>query len=196
MPVRSALFDEGSDAFGRVARHHVLNHDLRGVPVGVGKAHLALAVERLLTGSHRESGFGRNAAGEGERFRALGARHDHLVDEADAVRVTISAVSSISIACLEATQTVMIKGQPNPKDPGDWRLIGKHVPKVDTVSKTNGSAMFTIDVKLPDLATCLIARPSRFGAKPKDVDPAPALAVPGVKDDSAAHTTAAPRDTI
>jgi len=79
-------------------------------------------------------------------------------------------------------QTVVIKGQPNPKDPGDWRLIGKHVPKVDTVSKTNGSAMFTIDVKLPDLATCLIARPSRFGAKPKDVDPAPALAVPGVKE--------------
>jgi isoquinoline 1-oxidoreductase subunit beta len=79
-------------------------------------------------------------------------------------------------------QTVMIKGQPKPKDSGDWRLIGKHVAKEDTVSKTNGSAMFTIDVKLPDLATCLIARPSRFGAKPKDVDPAPALAVPGVKE--------------
>src|SRR6202045_514588 len=79
-------------------------------------------------------------------------------------------------------QTVTIKGQPKPKDSGDWRLIGKHVPKVDTVSKTNGSAMFTIDVKLRDLATCLIARPSRFGARPKDVDPAPALAVPGVKE--------------
>jgi isoquinoline 1-oxidoreductase beta subunit len=79
-------------------------------------------------------------------------------------------------------QTVMIKGQPKPKDSDDWRLIGRHVPKVDTVSKTNDSAMFTIDVKLPDLATCLIARPSRFGAKPKDVDPAPALAVPGVKE--------------
>jgi isoquinoline 1-oxidoreductase beta subunit len=37
-------------------------------------------------------------------------------------------------------------------------------------------------VKLPDLATCLIARPSRFGAVPKDVDRAPALAVPGVKE--------------
>jgi len=37
--VRSALLDEGADAFGRVARHHVSNHDLRGVPVGVGKAH-------------------------------------------------------------------------------------------------------------------------------------------------------------
>ena len=34
-------------------------------------------------------------------------------------------------------QTVMIKGQPNPKDPGDWRLIGKHVPKVDTAERVN-----------------------------------------------------------
>ncbi len=37
--MRSTLLDEGADAFGRVARHHVRNHDLRGVPVSVGKAH-------------------------------------------------------------------------------------------------------------------------------------------------------------
>jgi isoquinoline 1-oxidoreductase beta subunit len=36
-------------------------------------------------------------------------------------------------------QTVVVNGQPKPKDSGDWRLIGKNVPKVDTVSKTNGS---------------------------------------------------------
>ena len=79
-------------------------------------------------------------------------------------------------------QTLELKSEPQPKDPSAWRLIGKHVPKVDTLSKTNGSAKFTIDVKLPDLATCLIARPSRFGGKPKTYDPAPALAVPGVKE--------------
>ena len=38
--MRSALLDEGADAIGRVARNHVGNHDLRGVPVGVGKADL------------------------------------------------------------------------------------------------------------------------------------------------------------
>ena len=48
--------------------------------------------------------------------------------------------------------------------------------------KTNGTAMYTIDVKLPDMLTCLIARPSRFGAKAKAFDPAPALAVAGVKE--------------
>ncbi len=37
--MRSALLDDGADAFGRVARHHVRNHDLRGVPLGVGKTH-------------------------------------------------------------------------------------------------------------------------------------------------------------
>ena len=31
---------------------------------------------------------------------------------------------------------------------------------------------FTIDVKLPDMLTCLIAHPSRFNAKAKDLDPA------------------------
>jgi isoquinoline 1-oxidoreductase subunit beta len=69
-----------------------------------------------------------------------------------------------------------------PKDPSAWRLIGKHVSKVDTVSKTNGTAQYTIDLKLPNLVTCLIARPPRFGGKPKDFDPAPALAVSGVKE--------------
>ena len=48
--------------------------------------------------------------------------------------------------------------------------------------KTDGTARFTIDVKLPDMLTCVIARPSRFGAKVQAFDAAPALAVPGVKE--------------
>jgi isoquinoline 1-oxidoreductase beta subunit len=81
-----------------------------------------------------------------------------------------------------AAQTVTLSGPARPKERADWRLIGTRVPKVDTLSKTDGSAMFTIDVKLPGLATCLIARPTRFGAKPKAFDAAPALAVPGVRE--------------
>ena len=48
--------------------------------------------------------------------------------------------------------------------------------------KTNGTAMYTIDVKLPDMLTCVIARPTRFAAKAQSFDPAPALAIPGVKE--------------
>jgi isoquinoline 1-oxidoreductase beta subunit len=82
----------------------------------------------------------------------------------------------------EAAQAITLTGPAKPKDPSAWRLIGKGVPRVDTVSKTNGTAEFTIDIKLPDMATCVLARPSRFGSKPKSFDPAPALAIPGVKE--------------
>jgi isoquinoline 1-oxidoreductase beta subunit len=80
-------------------------------------------------------------------------------------------------------QSITLQGEARPKSSADWKLIGKHVNgKIDTMPKTNGTAMFTIDVKLDDMATCLIARPSRFGAKAKAFDPAPALAVAGVKE--------------
>ncbi len=79
-------------------------------------------------------------------------------------------------------QQIELTGPFKPKEPDAWRLIGSKVPKVDTLPKTNGTAVYTIDVKLPDMTTCLIARPSRFSAKVQSFDPAPALAVPGVKD--------------
>jgi len=79
-------------------------------------------------------------------------------------------------------QQIKLTGPVKPKEPGEWRLIGKNVPRVDTVSKTDGTAEFTIDVKLPNMLTCLVAHPSRFGAKVKDVDATAALAVRGVKE--------------
>jgi len=82
----------------------------------------------------------------------------------------------------QAAQDISLPGPFEPKEPGEWRLIGKDVPRADTVPKTNGTARFTIDVQLPDMVTCLIARPTRFGAKATSFDAAPALAVPGVKE--------------
>jgi isoquinoline 1-oxidoreductase beta subunit len=83
---------------------------------------------------------------------------------------------------VEAANEVTLRGRPTPKDPSQWRLIGKDVPRVDVVPKTNGTARFTIDVKLPDMATCVLAHPDRFGAKAKDIDSSAALAVKGVKE--------------
>jgi isoquinoline 1-oxidoreductase beta subunit len=79
-------------------------------------------------------------------------------------------------------QSLTIEGPFKPKNPADWRLIGTHLPKVDTIPKTNGTAKYTIDISLPDLATCLIARPTRFGASVKEFDASAALAIPGVKE--------------
>jgi isoquinoline 1-oxidoreductase beta subunit len=71
---------------------------------------------------------------------------------------------------------------PKLKDPKDFTLIGTRIPRVDTAPKSDGSAIYTIDVYLPEMLTALIARPPRFGGKPRSVDAAAARQVKGVVD--------------
>ena len=66
------------------------------------------------------------------------------------------------------------------KDPKDFKLVGKRLPRVDSKPKTDGSAQFTADFAAPGLLTALIARPPRFGATVKSVDATAARRVKGV----------------
>ncbi|CAI8840474.1 xanthine dehydrogenase family protein molybdopterin-binding subunit [Methylocaldum szegediense] len=68
------------------------------------------------------------------------------------------------------------------KDPKSFKLIGKPTRRLDTPAKTNGTAQFGIDVRLPGLLTALVARPPVFGAKVKSFDAAKSKAVAGVVD--------------
>jgi isoquinoline 1-oxidoreductase subunit beta len=68
------------------------------------------------------------------------------------------------------------------KDPKDFKLIGKRIPRKDSVAKTTGKAMFTQDIHLPGMLTAVVAHPPRFGAKVKSFDAARAKAVKGVVD--------------
>lgn len=56
------------------------------------------------------------------------------------------------------------------KDPSQYRLIGKPVARQDIPAKTNGSAVFGIDVKVPGMVYAAIAQPPVFGAKIAAVD--------------------------
>jgi isoquinoline 1-oxidoreductase beta subunit len=67
------------------------------------------------------------------------------------------------------------------KDPAQFTIIGKSLPRVDTPSKTDGTALFTMDVQFPGLLTAVVARPPRFGATVKAVNAEAAKAVPGVR---------------
>jgi isoquinoline 1-oxidoreductase beta subunit len=71
---------------------------------------------------------------------------------------------------------------PKLKSPGEFRLIGhdRSVRKLDSAAKADGTALFTIDIRVPDALTVLVARPPRFGAKLLQVTDAAARAVPGV----------------
>ncbi len=71
------------------------------------------------------------------------------------------------------------------KDPKTFRYIGKDkaiTSRVDAKAKSNGTAVFTQDVKLPGMLTAVVAHAPLFGAKVKSFDAARAKAVPGVVD--------------
>ncbi len=70
---------------------------------------------------------------------------------------------------------------PKIKDPKDWTLIGKGVPRLDTEDKLNGKLVYAIDVKVPGMLNASIMDAPVFGAKVKSYDEAKAKAMPGVK---------------
>ncbi|OGP78261.1 MAG: twin-arginine translocation pathway signal protein [Deltaproteobacteria bacterium RBG_16_49_23] len=67
------------------------------------------------------------------------------------------------------------------KQPKDFKVIGKSMKRLDTPKKTNGSALFGIDVKFPGMLTALVARPPVFGGKVKSFNAGKAKTAPGVK---------------
>lgn len=68
------------------------------------------------------------------------------------------------------------------KDPKDFKLIGQHMPRKDSQSKTNGQAIFTQDIQLDNMLVAVVAHPPRFGATLKFVNDNQARLVDGVVD--------------
>ena len=67
------------------------------------------------------------------------------------------------------------------KSPKEFTLVGKPTRRLDTPSKTNGTAQFGLDVSLPGMLTAVVARPPVFGGKVEKFDAGETLKVPGVK---------------
>ncbi|WP_102960733.1 xanthine dehydrogenase family protein molybdopterin-binding subunit [Mangrovicella endophytica] len=85
-----------------------------------------------------------------------------------------------ALAAKAATMTP--PAEPVLKDPRDFVLIGKDRPKLDTVAKSTGKAIFTLDIHADDMLIATVAHPDRFGATVASVDDTAAKAVPGVVD--------------
>ncbi|MBI4693146.1 MAG: xanthine dehydrogenase family protein molybdopterin-binding subunit, partial [Gammaproteobacteria bacterium] len=66
------------------------------------------------------------------------------------------------------------------KDPAAFKLIGAHLPRIDTPEKTSGRALYTLDFVRPGMLTAVLLRPPRFGASLKSFEAGAALAQPGV----------------
>ena len=66
------------------------------------------------------------------------------------------------------------------KDRKDWTLIGQPAARADIPAKTNGSAVFGIDVRLPELLYASVVQVPQIGGTLSSLDTTEALAMPGV----------------
>ena len=78
--------------------------------------------------------------------------------------------------------TMDAPSDPALKDPKDFVLIGTDRPKLDTPEKTNGKAVFTLDVLADNMMIAMVAHPAHFGATVQSFDDTAAREIPGVVD--------------
>jgi isoquinoline 1-oxidoreductase beta subunit len=67
------------------------------------------------------------------------------------------------------------------KDPKDWTIAGKPLPRLDTADKLNGAQIYGIDLKLPGMLNAVIRACPYFGGKVAGFDAAAVANMPGVK---------------
>jgi isoquinoline 1-oxidoreductase subunit beta len=155
--------------------------------------------------AYNHPGFGMMATGgststwvEWDRFRKMGATARFMLVAAAAQTWNVDAAACKTekgFVIHTATGKKLSYGQLvdkaagiNPpaevklKDPKDFNFIGKPVKRLDTPAKSNGTAVFGLDIKMPGLLTALIARPLVFGAKIKSFNADKTKAIPGVKE--------------
>jgi isoquinoline 1-oxidoreductase beta subunit len=155
--------------------------------------------------AYNHPGFGMMATGgststwvEWDRFRKAGATARYMLVEAAAQtwNVEVSTCKTENGFVIHTTTgkklsygqlvdkaaTIKAPADVKLKDPKDFKLIGKPVKRLDTPAKTNGTAVFGLDIKVPGLLTALIARPPVFGGKVKSFNADKTKAIPGVKE--------------
>lgn len=67
------------------------------------------------------------------------------------------------------------------KDPSKFRIIGRPIPRLDTPLKTNGSAVFGTDVRVPGMLYSAVTHCPVFGGKLANVRTPAAMAIKGVR---------------
>jgi isoquinoline 1-oxidoreductase subunit beta len=101
---------------------------------------------------------------------------------ADSVVTHAKSGKSLNYGALAADAAALsLDNDPPLKDPKDYRLMRKPVPRLDIPAKVNGSAQYGMDFSMPDMRVATIMAAPVRGGKLEAVDSAPALAVKGVE---------------
>ncbi|TAN55294.1 MAG: xanthine dehydrogenase family protein molybdopterin-binding subunit [Magnetospirillum sp.] len=151
----------------------------------------------LLWGPTQGTGGSTAMANSWEQLRKAGAAAREMLIEAAARRLRIDRAGLVAIdgeivhwptsrrlsygELVSEAAKLSPPDNPPLKPAADFRLIGKTgVKRGDARAKSNGSALFGGDIRLPGMVTAVVARPPVFGAGLKDVDRRAALQLPGV----------------
>ncbi len=66
------------------------------------------------------------------------------------------------------------------KNPDDFRLVGTYIPRTEIPAKSDGSAQFAIDIRLPDMVYGVLERGNLHGAEPTLLNGDEILAMDGI----------------
>jgi isoquinoline 1-oxidoreductase subunit beta len=91
-------------------------------------------------------------------------------------RLTYGEIASFA----KVPETLPAVSEKDLKDPSKFRLIGHDVSRKDAPSKTNGSATYSIDIRLPNMAYATVLRAPVLGATPVSVNDGEVSKMPGV----------------
>ena len=80
----------------------------------------------------------------------------------------------------EKASKLEVPAEPKLKDPKDFKLLGKAVPRPDVPLKSSGKAVFGIDAELPGMVFASVERSPVFGGKMISFDDSAAKQVKGV----------------
>jgi isoquinoline 1-oxidoreductase beta subunit len=128
------------------------------------------------------------AAGATARAALVAAAARRSGHAADALKTENGAVILPDGTAIPYTElaadaaSVDLPDTPPLRDPSQWKLLGKALPRTDVVAKSTGTAMFTGDLRLPGMVFATIRTNPHLYAPMKSFDAAEAMKVPGVTD--------------
>jgi isoquinoline 1-oxidoreductase subunit beta len=82
---------------------------------------------------------------------------------------------------VEKASSIPVPKEVTLKDPKNFSLLGKSIPRVDIPEKVNGSAKFGMDVRLPNMLIARVLRCPTFKGKVANFDASKTMAIPGVR---------------
>jgi isoquinoline 1-oxidoreductase beta subunit len=173
-----------------------LDADWRQVVIEAAPADVKLYGNPAFGGAMQGTGGSTTVAAFWEPMRRAGATARAMLVQAAARRWSVPA-AEISISqgivshagsgrsitfgeLVEEAATLPVPSEVKLKDPASFTLIGRDAQRLDALEKSTGTALFTQDVRLPNMLVAVAALPPRFGATVKGFDATAARAIPNV----------------